>query len=353
MVRMLLKKHLPHRVIKVSKLAFYEIDKLTSRALSQSFFLSNLFYAVSRKFTREHRAVLAGKSRYHQYNRNLGNSSALMRRNTHRLEKGLIMRPRRTVFAESYIADTVDIFARSINVVGFDIGEQKWAHDVLEKYFSCVDDTPIIALARSTFEECTLKFEAVEKFIPYQWSAMPNSEVSYAQLENLFARRRSVRWYQDKLVSRELIYKSVRLAATAPSACNRQPYQFYICDSKDRVVEIAKCAGGTPGWATGIPCIAVIVGDLSCYASEQDRHAIYVDGSLAAMQLMLAFETLGISSCPINWPDIDRAEKKLSKILGLEVYERPVMLLSFGYALVEGGIPYSLKKTPESLTKFV
>jgi len=31
---------------------------------------------------------------------------------------------------------------------------------------------------------------------------------------------------------------------------------------------------------------------------------------LAAMQLMLAFETLGLSTCSINWPDIEIAEKK-------------------------------------------
>ena len=94
----------------------------------------------------------------------------------------------------------------------------------------------------------------------------------------------------------------------------------------------------------GIPCTMAIIGDLSAYPRERDRHLIYVDGSLAAMQLMLAFETLGLSTCPINWPDIESAEKKIANLLKLKVYERPIMLLSVGYAQDQGGIAFSQKK---------
>jgi nitroreductase len=62
------------------------------------------------------------------------------------------------------------------------------------------------------------------------------------------------------------------------------------------------------------------------------------------MQLMLSLETLGLSSCPINWPDIENNERKLANLLNLNIYERPVMLMAVGYAHPEGGIPYSQKK---------
>ena len=116
---------------------------------------------------------------------------------------------------------------------------------------------------------------------------------------------------------------------------------------------MALCAGGTPGWAKGIPCTIAIIGDLSAYPRERDRHLIYVDGSLASMQLMLALETLGLSTCPINWPDIEREEKKMATLLKLKPYERPVMLLSVGYALNQGGIAYSQKKNANTLIKQV
>ena len=117
-----------------------------------------------------------------------------------------------------------------------------------------------------------------------------------------------------------------------------------FCNNKEKAVAIAKCAGGTAGFAENLPAIIVIVGDLSAYPFPKDRHLIYIDGSLAAMQLMLALETLGLSSCSINWPDVSSAERKIRKIIDLKDYERIVMLMAVGYADPEGGIPFSQKK---------
>jgi nitroreductase len=68
---------------------------------------------------------------------------------------------------------------------------------------------------------------------------------------------------------------------------------------------------------------------------------------------MLASEALGLASCPINWPDVEKLEKKMAKALKLEPYERPIMLIAVGYPLEDGGIPYSDKKTPKILIKEV
>ena len=106
---------------------------------------------------------------------------------------------------------------------------------------------------------------------------------------------------------------------------------------------------GTRGFSENIQALAVIVGDLSCYPKEQDRHLIYIDGGLIAMQFMLALESLGLSSCPINWPDIERFEKKLARRLELEIYQRPIMLIAIGYADADSGVPFSQKKSSDEL----
>jgi nitroreductase len=108
---------------------------------------------------------------------------------------------------------------------------------------------------------------------------------------------------------------------------------------------------GTQGFSQGFPALAILVGDLSAYAEERDRHLIYIDGALAAMQFMLACETLGLSTCPINWPDIEELEQRMESLLGLKTHERPVMLISIGYADPEGGIPYSDKRSIEQLRR--
>src|SRR5690606_12856891 len=179
---------------------------------------------------------------------------------------------------------------------------------------------------------------------PYNFEQIKRSNITFDELKELYTQRRSVRWYENRHVPYHLVEKAANIASLAPSACNRQPYRFVFCNMKEKEVEIAKCAGGAAGFADNLPAIIAVVGYLSAYPFDKDRHVIYIDGALAAMQLMLAFETLGISTCSINWPDRELSEKRIRRIIDLKDYERIVMLLSVGYADQKGGVPYSQKK---------
>ncbi len=350
----IIKKLLPQRL----KEFISKMNKMSNLAALTSFKSSHMlasiwYFLFSKGFDREQQSVLAGKAAYYKGTSQTGQSSVLLRRNIHRLEKGLIMQPRKSIFADDFIGETVDVYVRYVKENAAHGGEKKWFTDVLIEYFSIVKGTDVILEARKKFQASVELTYAKEKFIPYVFDSLPQADVSYEQLHKLFVRRRSVRWYEEKDVEMEKVVQAVNLAALAPSACNRQPFSFYVSESREKAVEIAGCAVGTPGWVDNIPCTIVIVGDLSAYPEERDRHLIYIDGSLAAMQLMLAFETLGLATCSINWPDIESAEKKMEKLLRLESYERPIMLMSVGYGEGKGGIPYSQKKKSELLIKKV
>jgi len=175
--------------------------------------------------------------------------------------------------------------------------------------------------------------------------------VSYEQFLELCRHRRSVRWFESRPVPRELVAQAIDVAAQAPSACNRQPFLFrYFGDAPD-AQRIAALAMGTTGYVHSIPALVVLVADLSCYPEERDRHVPYIDASLAAMQFMLALETLGLASCPINWPDIEVRERRMATALDLPWHLRPVMLLAVGDADPQGGVPYSAKKPAEALLR--
>lgn len=322
---------------------------------SKNRFLSDLYFVLTKRFTTEHNAVLRGRVAYYRSLKDINSSCALLRRNTHRLEKGLIMRPRRSVFAESFIRETVECYKNAVASPRLAESEKKWATDVLNEYFGVVGPNDAVDLARAVFDK--VKIQTVNRrdeeslfpdtdagFTPYSYNQLPMSKVSVEDLENLLVRRRSVRWYKNESVPVELVQKAANLASLAPSACNRQPYRFLFCGDKKRTVDIANCAGGTSGFSENLPAIIVVIGDLSAYALERDRHLIYIDASLAAMQMMLALETLGLQSCPINWPEVDSSENKIRQIVNLKDFERVVMLLAVGYADGEGGIPYSQKK---------
>jgi nitroreductase len=321
---------------------------------SKSGFTASLYYAIfNRSFYREHQAVISGRIAYQKSLKKINVSCVLLRRNTHRLEKGLTMRPRRSVFAEGYIKETVDYYCEAVKSLTYDRVELKWVEDVLFAYFDAVSETDTIREAKSKFLEFKPDKKNEELFMPYTYSELGKVVVSFEQLLQLVQHRRSVRWFQDKEVPVHLIKKAVSIATYAPSACNRQPFKFYVMNTRKKAVAAAKLAGGTIGYADNIRCLIAVVGELDAYPYERDRHLIYIDGSLASMQLMLAFETLGLSSCAINWPSVEEKERKMELFLRLPVNRRLIMLLAVGYATDEGGIPYSQKKSSEILIREV
>lgn len=327
---------------------------LSLKLISYKFFasskvMSRIYYAFfSSEFGRECQSVLKGKIRYHKSHQmfDMG-SSALLRRNVHRLEKGLIMQPRKPTFAANYIEETVRAYKGMCNANAFCEEEKAWAHDVLDAYFNAVTDTAPIKRARKEFRD--IEGQNSKSYIPYTHVNRSRTNITTEQLYQLFLQRRSTRWYKDQTVEIEKVNKAIELASLAPSACNRQPFSFYVAPNKDTAVDIAKMAGGTGGFAHNIPMLIAVVGDLSAYPFERDRHLIYIDGSLSAMQLMLAFETMGLSSCPINWPDVEVREQQIVNKLKLQSEQRVIMLIAVGYADDAGMIPYSSKKTVESL----
>lgn len=336
-----------------------KIDLVVASLFSHSRLLSVLYYLVlDRGFGREQQAVLSGRKGY-KANDQRGDNTALLRRNTHRIEKGLCMTPRRAIFATDYILETVKCYVEirsANNTHNRDL--LLWAGDVLREYFQVVDHektikeaavlfsaTPVLGAPSSQTSENT-------KMIPYTRKNSVMSRINYKDFYDLCKQRRSVRWYKDTMVPRSLIEKAVDIARLAPSACNRQPFDFYILDDPDKVANVSSIPMGTVGFNQNIRCIVVVVGRLDAFPAGRDRHVIYIDGALASMQFMLALETLGLSSCPINWPDVERLEKKLSKSLGLKIVQRPVMLISVGFAQDDGMIPFSKKRNVSEIIKW-
>ena len=75
---------------------------------------------------------------------------------------------------------------------------------------------------------------------------------------NSIFHRISVRKYQAKDVEQEKIEKLLRAAMAAPSACNQQPWEFYVVTNQDVIKALseaspyAKCAAETP--VIFVPC---------------------------------------------------------------------------------------------------
>ncbi|WP_052184304.1 nitroreductase family protein [Psychroserpens sp. Hel_I_66] len=311
------------------------------------------YWFFSKRFDREHFSVLNGKHA-HLIKENTTSKMVTLRRSIHMIEKGIITIPRKAVWAEGYIIQTIqhlEFILKNNN----DFNTKKWAFDVLTKYFQLVEQTDRIKKAKLHFE--TLKNSTStqnakkEIFSPYTRNDSKLSEVSYKAFFDLCNQRRSVRWYEDREVPMELVKKAIEVGVTAPSACNRQPFRFIVVTDKEVLKRTVTLPMGCVSFAENIKMMVILVGDQSSYFDERDRHLIYIDGGLAAMNFMMGLETQGLSSCPINWSDIEEREKRLSEEFDLEVYERGIMFFSIGYPLKEGGIAYSAKKEVNDIIK--
>jgi nitroreductase len=305
-----------------------------------------------REYFREIHAVHKGTRVYREQTQGQHGCNGMLRRNIHRLEKGLIMQPRRNIFAREYIEETVEQFHKHLHKTSCMDQDPStlWFHDVLERYFQVVDSCVEIDRAKGRFLTAA-PLEPTGKS-PRPYKNIPASGIPFQDFLVLCRKRRSVRWYLPDPVPRELVNQALTAAALSPSACNRQPFVFHIFDAPEEVSRIASIPMGTVGFSQQFPMIAVVVGDLSHYQDGRDRHVIYIDASLASMAFMLALETLGLASCPINWPDIEAKECEMQKALSLELYQRPVMLISIGYADPDGLVPYSEKKSLNELSQY-
>jgi nitroreductase len=246
---------------------------------------------------------------------------------------------------------TVDQFAASVKLKGACLLND-WAFDILEAYFRVVDQNAVVSRAEDRFRKIYYKkLDAEFNRLPFV-KKQPD-EGAAMHFTTLIETRKSVRSYiKGSVPPRKSIEEAVRLAALAPSSCNRQPFKFYVFEEEDVVESIARLAGGARSFAEGLPALAMLVGSTSVSPSPGDRHLMYIDGSLAAMNFMLALESMGISSCPINWPDNRKPEKALRKMVHLEPFERVVMLMAMGRAKDNSLVACSVRKEVEELVKF-
>lgn len=336
--------------------------------------LANCYYALfNPHFRREQWATVAGRHHYYLHEATSQIASVILRRNLHRLEKGMSMTIRKPLFALDYIDETLNALHNYLQqMVVIDQALLNYCHDVLQQYFT-ITTWPTEAKQPKTFAELQTviqsRLQQSTAFMPkaqtatiactsglcapQPYATRVRANISYTDFLTLCQQRCSTRTFLPKAVPPELIELAISAAAQAPSACNRQPFRYVAALAEPMLSRLATLPMGTVGYAHNIPAILAVVGDLSAYPFERDRHIIYIDASLANMQLMLALETLGLASCSINWPDIETYELKVSALLKLQPFERVVMLIAVGYPDPEALIPFSQKKSATELVEYV
>jgi nitroreductase len=149
----------------------------------------------------------------------------------------------------------------------------------------------------------------------------------YEEELRFFMKRRSIRSFQDRPVEEEKVEFLLKAAATAPSACNTQPWEFIVVT--DPVV-LAEIREQLPMARYHVPCAIVVCGNTHlCRHTKQ----MWVQDCSAAMQnIMLAATAIHLGSLWIGVYGVAPFVEKVVKVMGLPEHVKPLGIAYVGYA---------------------
>jgi nitroreductase len=136
--------------------------------------------------------------------------------------------------------------------------------------------------------------------------------------------RRNVRDFDDRPLPRELLERILEAGRRAPSARNRQPWDFVVVTDREQLSELANVSPGAGHVATSAATVALILPDTDEPATH-DR-AQY-DLGQATMAMMIAAADLGVGSGHAGVSDRNLARR----LLGLPEDRYAARFIDLGY----------------------
>ena len=149
--------------------------------------------------------------------------------------------------------------------------------------------------------------------------------------------RYSCRSYQtQKSVDRAVLDRCIEAARLAPSACNSQPWKFYVTDDPAVKSTAAKKTlgplGALNGFADQAPVLVAITAERPTLTAQlgafvKNRPFYLMDIGIAAEHFCLQAAQEGLGTCMIGWFD----EPGVRKALKISGGSRVALVITVGY----------------------
>ncbi len=147
--------------------------------------------------------------------------------------------------------------------------------------------------------------------------------------------RRSVRKYEtERKIDKETIKEIIKAAQYAPTAHNKQPWEFLVVDDRE-VLEHLRHIQRWTSFAKDAACVVFVCGDTEKSFSRNKENEkwtfIDVDCAIATENLMLAAWAKGIGTCYCGAAPMQRVVDDLKEYLHLPENIRPFAIITMGY----------------------
>ncbi len=157
-------------------------------------------------------------------------------------------------------------------------------------------------------------------------------------IENIMTRK-SVRAYDGRAVEPKAVETLLRAGMAAPTAMNRQPWDFVAVTDKEVLEKLAaEPALSRAPVSKNCPLVIVVCGNMEKAAEGKGQEYWIHDTSAATENILLAAHAMGLGAvwCA-GQPNEDRIEA-LRNVLGLPSYVTPLNLICIGYPAEEPAV---------------
>ena len=147
--------------------------------------------------------------------------------------------------------------------------------------------------------------------------------------------RKSVRVFADKEISANDIHTILEAGMSGPSCVNARDWSFIVVTDPDTLNKMADCNGRPANPLRGAKLGILICGDLQRAFSGAPDYWV-IDGAIAAQNMTIAAEALGIGSVWLGtWPQMNRVDAQ-RELFGLPEHIVPHSIIAFGYPADDG-----------------
>ncbi len=159
-------------------------------------------------------------------------------------------------------------------------------------------------------------------------------------IHELLARRWSPRAFLEKSVSLDVLGGLFEAARWAPSCFNEQPARFVVARKEDREAfgRLASCLVDGNAWAKQAPVLVLSVTRLHFTRNDKPNRYAFHDVGLAAENLVIQAESMGLRVHQMAGFDQERARE----VLGIPDGHDPVAMIAIGYPGEPDALPDAL-----------
>lgn len=218
--------------------------------------------------------------------------------------------------------------ANNMEEIGF---HDKAAKQVLQKFLMLPANRDLVRSKKMLKEISSMDFDATETHGTIKFPKVNFEKGKLDNPEEFFYSRYSLREYSGVKVDDAIIKRAIELAMKTPSVCNRHAWHIYNSDNREIVQTALSFQNGNRPFGDKIQNLLVVTTDLKAFFAGAEHYQHWIEGGLISMSIMYALHSLGVASCPLNWSQTPKNDKKIRKALNIKSNHTIIMMIAMGY----------------------